>query len=200
MQGGKLCKDGKNILCKAENFVKLGGTFYTRRKTLCPLLSLDCRQVQAQARLPHRCRRIHQVQRIQKVNELTKESQEPGAIHFKPKAKIKLRTTNKQRETACEISRIGWRSSQNISKTQKCQHPQTCLMTQTRNVAPRKHSIYTYFPKDQNCEVCKRTEIKRAPCTRRTGESVLRAEKFGDLIIADHKVLNEGYTQSWYKI
>ena len=34
--------------------------------------------------------------------------------------------------------------------------------------------------------------MTRAPCRRRTGEAVPRAEKFGDLITADHKVLNEG--------
>ena len=61
-----------------------------------------------------------------------------------------------------------------------------------KKVASRKHSSHTHFPKDQNCEVCKRTKITRAPCTRRTGNTVLRAEKFGDLITADHKVLNEG--------
>ena len=34
--------------------------------------------------------------------------------------------------------------------------------------------------------------MTRAPCRRRTVEAVLRAEKkFGDLITADHKVLNE---------
>ena len=30
------------------------------------------------------------------------------------------------------------------------------------------------------------------PCRRRTGEALPRAEKFGDVISADHKVLNEG--------
>ena len=77
----------------------------------------------------------------------------------------------------------------------KCQHPQTLLMTQIRNVlqkwAPRKHSIHTHFPKDRNCEICKRTKMTRASF-RRTGEAVPRAEKFGDLITADHKVFNEG--------
>ena len=46
-------------------------------------------------------------------------------------------------------------------------------------VASRKHCIYTHFPIDQNCEVC-------------TGEAVPRAKKFGDLITAHHKVLNQG--------
>ena len=34
--------------------------------------------------------------------------------------------------------------------------------------------------------------MTRAPCRRRTGEALPRAEKFGDLITADHKVLDEG--------
>ena len=55
----------------------------------------------------------------------------------------------------------------------------------------KKHSVYTHFPKDRNCEVCVRTKMTRAPCTRRTGEALPRAEKFGDLITADHKILNE---------
>ena len=38
--------------------------------------------------------------------------------------------------------------------------------------------------------------MTRAPCRRRTVEAVPRAEKFGDLITADHKVLNEE-GESW---
>ena len=55
-----------------------------------------------------------------------------------------------------------------------------------------KHSVYTHFPKDRNCEICQRTKITRAPCRRRIGRVVPRAEIFGDLITADHKVLSEG--------
>ena len=50
-----------------------------------------------------------------------------------------------------------------------------------------KHSIFTHFPKDLNCEVCLRNKITRALCRRRNGETVPRAEKLGDLITADHK-------------
>ena len=60
---------------------------------------------------------------------------------------------------------------------------------------------------DQNCEVCKGTKITGTPCRRRIGEAVRRAVKLGDLITADHKVLNEGGEsrnntdiQSWCKI
>ena len=56
----------------------------------------------------------------------------------------------------------------------------------------RKHSIYIHFSADRNWEVCLRTKMTRAPSRRRTGEAVRAAEKFGDLITADHKVVYEG--------
>ena len=96
-------------------------------------------------------------------------------------------------------------------------HPQALLMIQIRNFLQKwyrgsavslltsritksrqqrrredlsKHSVYTHFPKDRNCGVCKRTKITRAPCRKRTAEAAHRAENFGYLITADHKVLN----------
>ena len=55
-----------------------------------------------------------------------------------------------------------------------------------------KHNVYTHSPEDRNCEICQRTKITRAPCRRRNGGTVPRADNFGDLITADHKVLSEG--------
>ena len=54
-----------------------------------------------------------------------------------------------------------------------------------------KHSVQTHVPKDRNCEICQRTKITRAPCRRRIGGAVPRAENFGDLITAKNKVLSE---------
>ena len=54
-----------------------------------------------------------------------------------------------------------------------------------------KHNVHAHFPKDRNCEICKRTIITRAPYRRRNSEAVLRAVKFGDLVTADHKVLSD---------
>ena len=51
-------------------------------------------------------------------------------------------------------------------------------------VVSGKHSISTHFPKDPN-EICLRIKITRAPCRRRLGRVVPRAENFGDLITAD---------------
>ena len=67
-------------------------------------------------------------------------------------------------------------------------------------------NVYTHFPKDRNCEICKRTKITRAPCRRRNGGAVPRAVNFGDLITADHKVLSDNCEsrtitgmQSWWR-
>ena len=43
-----------------------------------------------------------------------------------------------------------------------------------------KHSVYTHFPKDPNRDICLKTKITRP-----------RAEHFGDLITADHKIISE---------
>ena len=72
-------------------------------------------------------------------------------------------TTIEMRMDVCEIFLNGWRSSQIMLTSQKT----------------------------ENCEVCLRTKMTRAPCRRRTGEAIPRAETFCDLITADHKVLNE---------
>ena len=54
-----------------------------------------------------------------------------------------------------------------------------------------KHSVYTHFPKDPNCDICLKTKITRASCRRRAGTVVPRAERFGGLITAEHRVLSE---------
>ena len=58
-------------------------------------------------------------------------------------------------------------------------------------VVSRTHSIFFTHQKDRNCEVRLQIKMTRAPCRRRTAEAVPRAEKFGDLMKADHKVLSD---------
>ena len=54
-----------------------------------------------------------------------------------------------------------------------------------------KHSVYSHFPKDPNCDICLKTKITRASCRRRIGTVVPRAEHVGDLITADHRILSK---------
>ena len=70
-------------------------------------------------------------------------------------------------------------------------HEATLEPTTKRREDLGKHNVHTHFPKDRNCEICKRTKITRAPCRRRNGEAVPRAVNFGDLITAGHKVLSD---------
>ena len=60
-----------------------------------------------------------------------------------------------------------------------------------RKMVSGKH-IFSLFPKDQNCDIRKKTKITRAPCRKRTGTAIPRAENFVDLTTADHEVLSEG--------
>ena len=60
----------------------------------------------------------------------------------------------------------------------------------TRSVDLGKHSVYTHFPKDRNCEICQRTKITRAPVQKMYWQSRASCKNFGDLI-ADHKVLSD---------
>ena len=74
--------------------------------------------------------------------------------------------------------------------------PHTFLRTQIRNVLQKWHPGSTVFflLTSQKIEVAKSAcepKMASALCRRRTGEAVPRAEKFGDLVAADHKVLNE---------
>ena len=71
-------------------------------------------------------------------------------------------------------------------------HEPSLKPTHARSVVFGKYSVCAHFPKDRNCEMCQRTKITRAPCRRRNGGAAPRAENFGDLVTADHKVLSEG--------
>ena len=79
----------------------------------------------------------------------------------KPKNK-KLRTTNKQRGSACETSQSRWRSSQRIWRIQKCQHPHTLPMTQIRNILRKWHPGSTVLKLiSQKTEIAKSANEQR---------------------------------------
>ena len=54
-----------------------------------------------------------------------------------------------------------------------------------------KHSVYTHFPKRPKLRDPPEDKNYKGPCRRRNGEAVLRPERIGDLITADHKVLSD---------
>ena len=67
------------------------------------------------------------------------------------------------------------------------------LMNYLQSREQKWYRVSTAFLlKDRNCDICLKTKLTRAFCRRRAGTVVPRAEIFGDLITADHKVLSEG--------
>ena len=54
-----------------------------------------------------------------------------------------------------------------------------------------KHSVYTHFQKDRNCEICQRTKSQGPRAEDALAEPYLVQKIFGDSITADHKVLSE---------
>ena len=62
-----------------------------------------------------------------------------------------------------------------------------------------KHSVYTYFPKDPNCDICLKTKITRASCRRRANaqqrHEKLRALKMRALHLPQHVRLASNHAQ-----
>ena len=95
-------------------------------------------------------------------------------------------------KTRCMICRNGQRSSPRIWWQGKLQ-----FRTSRSSGAgyPR-----TSTPKDRNCEVCtKATKKTNAICRKRTGNSIPRASKCGDLTTADPKILSEAESRNNHK-
>ena len=117
---------------------------------------------------------------------------------------IKTKTTIKNRETRARENLVDDRVPEHRDSHASSSHEASLEPTTKRSEDLDKHSVYTHFPKDRNCEICQRTKITRAPCRTRNSGAVPRAENFGDLITADHKVLSAianletiTDTQSW---
>ena len=116
---------------------------------------------------------------------------------MRPKTQMKMKDTKKHRAIHCMNCRTGCRSSEKIWSMTVALTPKDRDSARSSHELPLesranvetgsgKHSVYTHFPKDPFCLKTKITSRRRA------GTDVLRADKFGDLITADHKILSEG--------
>ena len=186
---------------KSHIWPEMGIKSYARRKTSCLLLSRDYRQrLRANSSftsLPQDSSRTSP--RPARLRSDETDYQARGNRRDDPITKIKNKNEDNSRATGDRLRDFPeWLEefTDNLEETEVPALANTshdagseCSM----KVAPRKHSIYTHFLADRNSEVCKRTKMTRAPCRRRNGEeAVPRAEKFGELTTADHKVFNEG--------
>ena len=133
------------------------------------LLFLDCR-----VHPLHRHRRTRQVHhqvhhQVQLRSEVTSSHQETGRGRETTDSNDRLRDLPEWSEEFTD-------NLENAEMPAPAHISQDSDSERRTEVALRKHSIKTHFPKDRNCEVCLRTKMTRALCRRRTGEAVLRAE------------------------
>ena len=60
-----------------------------------------------------------------------------------------------------------------------------------------KHNVFTHFPKDPNCIICRKSKTMRARCSRKSEDSTKpdslpKPTAFGQFLSADHAIFNEG--------
>ena len=112
----------------------------------------------------------------------------------KPKTKTKMENAKKYKEIYRMNCLIGYRNSGGIlvdeststepqgnpapkdQDTSKSSHELPMEPRAKVELGSGKHSVFTHFPKDPNCDICLKTKITRASCRRRTGTVVPRAE------------------------
>ena len=192
-----LTKQGQRILCKTENFAPL----------VVPGLSSSSGTSSSSTSPP-------QDSSSTSSSPATDRSDEPVTGNWRETNPI-TPIQNKKRNGNQDLDRLRdlpERLEEFTDNPEDTEVPAPANISQDSNaerpakVASRKHSIYTHLPKDRNCEACLRTKMTRAPCRRCTGEALLRAKKFGDLILlitrSSRKVNHETITAtlSWYKI
>ena len=90
----------------------------------------------------------------------------------KSQNQIKMRIPNRYGEARIPTYQDGCRNSEGnlwmkeFLNTETHTREEEPSLELVRSVDLGKHSIYTNFPKDRNCEICQRTKITRAPCRK----------------------------------
>ena len=214
-----LIKDGIRIICNTENFVPivvpgLSSSSSASSSTLRTPMKQESRSSSSSSSSPS-SPTVGEIPVRERedapnsdsspvpVSELVDDrSGKPEEIQANKNPKPNKKETTIQRGNPCESEIPEWLQEfkENLvddeiplqgSSHASSSHEASSEPTTKRREDLGKHNVHTHFPKDRNCEICKRTKITRAPCRRRNGEAVPRAANFGDLITADHKVLSD---------
>ena len=182
-QKPRLTKNGKKFLCRTDNFVHCvipgvsasSGTASSSTSTVQDLSSSSSATERSDEPAPGNWCEAHQ---ITKNTNFKKDDNRDSDGRLRDLPEWLEEFTDNLEDTEMSVPA-------HMSQDSDSERP-TNVVSKSR-----KHSIFTHFPKDRNCEVRLRSKISRAPCRRRTGEAAPRADKFGDLITADHKVLSD---------
>ena len=203
-----LIKDGIRIICNTENFVPIvvpGLTSssstsssslrtHTEQESHSSSSSSSSSPTEGEIQVREREDVTNSdISPVPVSNLVDDGSGQPGKIQANKTPKTKKETTIERRNPSdSEIPEWLQEFSENLGDDEiplqggsraSSSHEVSLEPTTKRREDLGKHNVYAHFPKDRNCEICKRTKITRAPCRRRAN--------FGDLITADHKVLSD---------
>ena len=141
------------------------------------------------------CQQIHQNPVPERSGSTSEEPRETRSMNpQKPKTKIKMGSAKKyKRDISHELPATEpWGNPEQESQdTSKSSH--VLPMEPRAKVEPGSgtHSVFSHFPKDPNCDICLKAKKQGLLAEDVLVQVVPRAEHFGDLITADHKVLSE---------
>ena len=92
---------------------------------------------------------------------------------------IKMQTTKEYGETRCVICQNGKTSCQQILWTKEFPHKDAPASSSResaseplRKVVSGKHSIYTYFQRDRDFDICMKTKMTGTLSRKRTGTAI----------------------------
>ena len=194
-----MVKPTSGPVIKSHTWPKKERACYAKRKMSNLLLSQDYHQVLAQVHPKRRFRKTH----IKHLFESTKSTEwwrgigKPTWSHTKTTKQY--RNWDNQQAAGNRLRDLleCLEFTDNLEDAELAASANYFSWIQIQNLQEKWHQANTVSlltsHKDRNCEVCKRTKITSAPCRKRTGEAPPRARRFGRLITADHKFLNEDW-------
>ena len=183
-QKPQLIKDGIRIICNTENFVPIvvpGLTSSSSASSSSLPSSPTVGEMSVREREDASNRDISPVPVSELVDDRTVKPVETQANQI---PKTNKKETTIERGNLCDDPEIPeWLQEfrENLVDDEiplqggshaSSSHEASLEPTTKRREDLGKHNVHTHFPKDRNCEICKRTKITRAPCRRRNGEAV----------------------------
>ena len=106
----------------------------------------------------------------------------------------------KEKDLQCGKKRkvkVEQKDGPSASETKRLVRARDKRKAQRRNVSDCQqctHNVFTHFPRDPNCDVCRANKPHKAYCkskVERSPDALPEPKVFGDAVTADHKVLND---------
>ena len=187
---GQLIKEGRRINCSTENYVPIvvPGPSTGSSSSATPTSPTSLPQ---EAVIPTQ----HPAStRRESTSSTVWGSLSPKPAEAEKQIKMTTKSTEKLVARSARMVRRVHGESCGKSSSSTGTHPRVLLVSHLQSREQkwyRASTVLKLTTERPKLQTCQRTKITRAPCRRRIGGVVPRAENVGDLKTADHKVLSE---------